>query len=82
MNGVVIVIQAVCIPHINIRLELPQLGKVVQGFTDKGYVLADSKLTCKDSIIDNVELILGSKSCYCLPQSEHLFGIESVSTKV
>ena len=32
------------LPKIDIRLDLPKLQNVVQGFIDKGYVLADEEL--------------------------------------
>ena len=37
-------ISALCLPKIDISLDLPRLQNVVQGFIDKGYVLADEEL--------------------------------------
>ncbi|XP_068225114.1 uncharacterized protein [Palaemon carinicauda] len=42
-------------------------------------MLADKNLSCHDNFIDNVDFILGSKSCHCLPQNEILFGLNRTS---
>ena len=67
-------IEALCFPFININLKLPGLGNVVRGFQNKGYSLADSFLTSKSTCIDDIDFILGSKSSYCIPDSEVIFG--------
>ena len=72
-------ISALCLPEIDISLDLPKLQSVVTGFIDKGYTLADSNLVnCVDKI-SGVDFILGTKSGYCLPESEKLFGQDSLS---
>ena len=72
-------IQAVCIPSIEITLELEGLSKVVAGFTSKGYSLVDDRIKyCKDEISD-IQIILGSKSSYCIPESEVTFGNKNQS---
>ena len=68
------IIQALCLPSINIKLSLPNLGKVVRGFQERGYVLADEYLKENDSVIDGIDFILGTRSGFCLPQQDHAFG--------
>ena len=58
-------------PSINVKLKLPKLGKVVSGFKERGYLLADESLSNNSC---DIQLILGTRSAYCLPQQEHLFG--------
>ncbi|XP_068228287.1 uncharacterized protein [Palaemon carinicauda] len=72
-------IEALCIPSINIKLKLKGLGKVVYGFQTKGYVLVDEFLTPNSDCIENIDLILGTKSGYCLPLTEVVFGRNSRS---
>ena len=72
-------LHALCLPSININLKLPCLGQIVQGFTERGYVLADEHLTTDDKFISNIDFILRTGSSYCLPHSEHLFGLEGLS---
>ncbi|XP_066941280.1 uncharacterized protein [Macrobrachium rosenbergii] len=67
-------IEALCIPPINVKLKLPKLGKVVGGFKERGYLLADESLSNDSCDIQNIQLTLGTRSAYCLPQQEHLFG--------
>lgn len=73
------VVNALCIPSIDISLKLPCLGKVVEGFKDRGYLLADEYLHNDDNVIDGIGFILGTKSSYCLPQNEQVFGPEGLS---
>ena len=73
------VINALCIPDININLKLPCLRKIVDGFLSKGYKMADRKLLhCEDEISD-IQIILGSKSGYCVPETEITFGMQNKS---
>ena len=67
-------IEALCMPSINVKLKLPKLGKVVSGFKERGYLLADESLSNNSCDIQSIQLILGTRSAYCLPQQEHLFG--------
>ena len=67
-------IEALCMPSINVKLKLPKLGKVVSGFKERGYLLADESLSNNSCDIQGIQLILGTRSAYCLPQQEHLFG--------
>ena len=68
------VINALILPTLNIKLNLPGLGDVVKGFLSKGFKLADSFLDVNSNSIDNVELILGTKNAFCVPESEIIFG--------
>ncbi len=67
-------ISALCIPSINIRLHLPGLSRVVQGFVQKGYKLADEKLLKGGDDISNIDFILGTKSAFCAIATEISFG--------
>ena len=59
-------IEAICIPEINIELNLPGLNKIVKTFLKKGYSLADKFLTNGKEKISNIDLILGSGSAHCI----------------
>ena len=72
-------LEAPCIPSTNINLKLPNLDKVVQVFQSKGYVLDDEFLTSNSTCINNINLILGTKSSYRIPDSEILFGKDGKS---
>ena len=72
------VIEALCIPDININIALNNLGKVVHEFQLRGYKLADTFLNGDSYYIDNLDLILGTKSAHCLPETEIVIGLESV----
>ena len=72
-------LQVFCIPSLNINLQLPGLSGVVRGFQEKGYVLADKFLTDTSNCIDNVDLILGTESTYCMPDHDIVFGAEGKS---
>ena len=65
---------AYIIPSININLNLPNLSKVVKMFTSRGFKLADNKLINYIDNISNLNFILGSKSNYCIPEQDILFG--------
>ncbi|XP_068224857.1 uncharacterized protein [Palaemon carinicauda] len=67
-------VPALVVPSINIKLNLPGLGKIVESFENKGFILADKKL-CKDSdSIDNVQVLLGSDAHYALMGKDVAFG--------
>ena len=65
-------IEAICIPEINTKLNLPGLGKVVHEFSKKGYAFADQFLL----EISDLNFILGTESFHCLPDRAELFGLE------
>ena len=66
---------AICIPKIRTSIRLPGLRKVVQGFVDKGYHLADKTLAqATDDHIGNLDFILGNNDAHILPQRDILFG--------
>lgn len=68
------IIEAVCVPYINILLNLPGLNKIVNTFIDKGYNLADKSLiNCGDKISE-IKFILGTTSAHCVPESSVVFG--------
>ena len=78
VGGIQHTINALCLPEIDINLNLPNLSIVIKEFTDRGYDLVDDNLVGKDKI-DNIEFILGVKSAFCLPESEIVFGKEGKS---
>ncbi|XP_068224897.1 uncharacterized protein [Palaemon carinicauda] len=75
------VIYALCLPNINITLNLPKLNRVVNGFLSKGYKLADTRLLDGSEDISDIQLILGSKSSYCIPETEIVFGEKSIYSR-
>ncbi|XP_068227922.1 uncharacterized protein [Palaemon carinicauda] len=75
------VIYALCLPNINITLNLSKLNRVVNGFLSKGYKLADTRLLDGSEDISDIQLILGSKSSYCIPETEIVFGEKSIYSR-
>ncbi|XP_068226482.1 uncharacterized protein [Palaemon carinicauda] len=75
------VIYALCLPNIDITLNLPKLNRVVNGFLSKGYKLADTRLLDGSEDISDIQLILGSKSSYCIPETEIVFGEKSIYSR-
>ena len=71
-------IKAICVPSINIDMNLPGLKGIAQAFVDKGYQLADSFLLQTDKI-SNLDLILGNLDSQLLPQKDILFGPDTKS---
>ena len=69
-------IEAICIPEINTKLNLPGLGKVVNEFSKKGYAFADQFLLEGRDEISDLNFILGTESFHCLPDRAELFGLE------
>ena len=67
-------VEAVCVPDINVTLTLPNLSKVVKGFIDRGYSLADGVLLNGSEIINNLDFILGAISANCLLETFVPFG--------
>ena len=68
------IVQALSIPSILIDLNLPGLSCIVRSFTEKCYKLADEFLLNSGDHICGIDLILGTKSGYCIPDSEIIFG--------
>ena len=58
-------------------LSLPKLGKVVEIFTNKGYVLADKTLHGKSTGIKNLDVLLGANVLLQLNEKLVRFGKES-----
>ena len=74
------VIRAVCIPVIKTQLKIPNLGRIVEGFKNKGYSLADQCLVNHLDEISDIKLLLGSDNDYVLPTSTVVFGPSTPST--
>ena len=72
-------VHALCMPSLDISLELPGLGKIVGEFKSKNYNLADEFLNEREDKISQLQFILGSKSGYHMPGSDILFGKNSNS---
>ena len=70
------VIEAICLPKININLNLPGLSVIVQRFVD-GYVLADKCLLDNLDKIGDIGLILGTNSSHCVMVNSVEFGTDS-----
>ena len=67
-------ISALVVPEINVSINLPLLGKVVEKMKAKGHHLADQLLNSNSNSIDNVNLLLGTDFFYCLSGTEITFG--------
>ena len=68
------VLEALCLPKINISLKLPGLTNVVKAFIFKGFNLADSFLEEGGDEISQLDMILGTKGSHCLPETEIVYG--------
>jgi len=66
-------VPAITIPNINISFKLHGLSNIAKAFESKGYVLADTELT-KSDVVNNLDMVLGTRSAYCLKSSEVSFG--------
>ena len=80
LQGKVVEVEAICVPNINVKLNLPGLKKVVSSFKEKGYVLAD-KFFEKDheDSISEIQFILGADTSPCFPTSSVLFGSDDLN---
>lgn len=67
-------VSAIVVPEIKIKLELPLLGIVVEGFSNKGYTFADALLNKDTQEISNIDFLLGSDAAHCLLSKDILFG--------
>mgnify|MGYP000654560869 CR=1 FL=1 len=82
MGSQVYKVQALTIPSIPISLQLPQLGKIVDEFRTRGFLLADQFLNSESTEISGLQFILGTKGGYCLPGTDVVFGHENTSVYV
>ena len=67
-------VEAICVPGIDINLNLPGLGKIVKGFRNSGYKLLDEFLDEDREDISNIQFILGANSAHCLMEKMVSFG--------
>ena len=67
-------INAVCVPQIRTKLELPDLGKIVDAFLTRGYNLADKDLVADSVTIQNVQFVLGTNDGHVLKETQIEFG--------
>ena len=71
-------ISLICIPEIRTKLKLPGLQKIAQDFSNRGYMLADHLLTTGGDEISNIEIIIGENEAHIIPQTDVLFGENSM----
>ena len=66
-----VILNAVCVPDINIELKIEGLDKLVTKFVSEGFSLADKSLLDynENEIIGDIELILGANYAYLLNES-------------
>ena len=75
-------IAAMCVPSISTKMSLPGLGTIVKKFLECGFDLADKRfLDPENDDISDINLILGSNAVHCLPQTDILFGKDSIFSK-
>lgn len=67
-------IRPICMPIIRTKIKLPGLSKVVNGFTNKGYMLADSYLLRETETISGIDLIVGNNDSNVILQQDVKFG--------
>ena len=67
-------IEAICVPSIEVSLKLPCIGRIVTGFMDKGYKMADEFLAGDSDEISDIDFVMGADASYCIPETV-LFGI-------
>ena len=67
-------IEDICVPSIEVSLRLPCIGKIVTGFMDKGYKMANEFLTGDSDDISVIDFVMGADTSYCIPEETVLFG--------
>ena len=67
-------VSAMVVPDIDIKLNLPLLGTVVEAFQNKGYCFGDALLTKSTQEIGNIEVLLGSDAAHCILGKDVMFG--------
>ena len=60
INDKIYTIKAFVLPKIEMNLNIPNLGKIVDQFKINDYILADKKLGTTSSGISNIDMIIGS----------------------
>jgi len=75
----VFLLDALCVPKIDIDLKLPGLGNVVDHLQNLGYDLADKLLSSQSNSIADIKIVLGVTSSFCIPVSSELFGKDNRS---
>jgi len=80
LGSKIVDVLAICVPKINTRLKLPGLAAVAKGYNNAGFDLADKKLLNSD-VIENLDLVLGSGSSFCLPTETVTLGSSSSCLK-
>ena len=71
----VVYVDAVCVPSIDVSFNAGNIENLVEGFESKGYRLADQFISSKcPSVVDNINMILGTENDYILPLKYVTFG--------
>ena len=74
LNNSVHTVKAIVVPEIKTKLKVRGLGKIVQSFREKNYILADSGLTTDSDEIDNIRFVLGTNDAHVLVEKQVEFG--------
>ena len=74
------VVDAICVPKIDITLKLKGIGRVASKFKEKGYLLADEALGNSESV-GGAKLLLGCDNLAVLPITCCSFGHENSSDR-
>lgn len=76
INNTVECIEAFCVNSIDIAINIPMLGEIVNKFRANGYTLADKFLlhNNRSNEVSNISLVLGTEVDYLLPVKSVVFG--------
>ena len=70
------IIPAVCIDEIKTSFKVNNLSEIITNFENRGYDLADKQLHPDTSVVNNIQVILGSQSNHVFPCTDVVFGDE------
>ena len=75
-------LQAIVIPEIEVQLNLPLLGTVVDSFKSKGFKFADSLLSKETREVAGIDMLLGTDAVHCIIGKDVLFGRRNPSVYI
>ena len=78
-DGQKLIIEAICIPEININLNLPGLSQLCTKLKNAGFRLADQLLPGQSDEIKNLDMVLGADSVHILNSRTVAFGTDTPS---
>ena len=65
----------ICVDNIRTQFNVDGMGKLVSGFSAKGYDIADRDYNCGTSgALDNIDMVLGTDTDHMLGMQYHTFG--------